>query len=80
MVSLDDVLVPVELKYCERCGGLWLRPKEDEAIYCPGCAPQMAELPQPRAKRVLVVAVDSIDELEAYLAELTGLCGEGGNA
>jgi NADH pyrophosphatase NudC (nudix superfamily) len=76
MESLDDVLVPVELKYCERCGGLWFRSKEDAEIYCPACAEQMAELPQ----RVLVVAVDSIDELEAYLAELSGMCGKGGNA
>lgn len=72
--------MPVELKYCERCGGLWFRPKEDAEIYCPACAEQMAELAQPRAKRVLVVAVDSIDELEAYLAELSGMCGKGGNA
>jgi len=30
MESLDDLVVPVELKYCERCGGLWLRPKQKE--------------------------------------------------
>jgi Zn-finger nucleic acid-binding protein len=80
MESLDDLVVPVELKYCERCGGLWLRPKEDSEIYCPGCAPKMADMPQPRQKRVLVVAVDSIDEVEACLAELAAVCGEGGNA
>jgi hypothetical protein len=48
MESFDDVLVPVELKYCERCGGLWLRPKQETEIYCPGCVPQMAELPRGR--------------------------------
>jgi hypothetical protein len=80
MESFDDVLVPVELKYCERCGGLWLRPKEETEIYCPGCVPQMAELPRGRRKRALVVAVDSIDEMEACLAELVAVCGEGGNA
>jgi len=47
MEILDDVLVPVELKYCERCGGLWFRAKdEQEEVYCPGCVPQMAELPK----------------------------------
>jgi Zn-finger nucleic acid-binding protein len=34
-----------ELKYCERCGGLWLRPVGGEQVYCVICARQMAELP-----------------------------------
>jgi len=34
-----------ELKYCERCGGLWLRPVGGGQIYCVACARQMAELP-----------------------------------
>lgn len=25
MEELDETVVPVELKYCERCGGLWFR-------------------------------------------------------
>jgi len=35
----------LELKYCERCGGLWLRPVGGEQIYCVACARGMAELP-----------------------------------
>jgi Zn-finger nucleic acid-binding protein len=27
----------IELKYCERCGGLWLRPQGADAVYCAGC-------------------------------------------
>ena len=34
-----------ELKYCERCGGLWLRPAGGEQIYCAGCGREMAKLP-----------------------------------
>jgi hypothetical protein len=34
-----------ELKYCERCGGLWLRPAGGGQVYCVACARQMAELP-----------------------------------
>ena len=68
----------VELKYCERCGGLWLR--ENDGIYCPECVPLMADMPMPRRKRVLVVAVNSVDEIEGCLAELAAVCGEGGNA
>jgi Zn-finger nucleic acid-binding protein len=34
-----------ELKYCERCGGLWLRPMGGGQVYCVGCAREMAKLP-----------------------------------
>ncbi len=34
-----------ELKYCERCGGLWLRPVGGEQVYCVVCSRQMADLP-----------------------------------
>ena len=34
-----------ELKYCERCGGLWLRPVGGGQIYCVACGREMAELP-----------------------------------
>lgn len=37
-----------ELKYCERCGGLWMRPAGDARPYCDACAPLMAE---PRTQR-----------------------------
>jgi coenzyme F420-reducing hydrogenase gamma subunit len=35
----------LELKYCERCGGLWLRPVGGQQTYCTGCARTMAEFP-----------------------------------
>jgi len=38
-------LVSLELKYCERCGGLWLRPVGGGQIYCVECGRSMAELP-----------------------------------
>ena len=34
-----------ELKYCERCGGLWLRPVSGGQIYCVACSREMSELP-----------------------------------
>ncbi|MGI9100928.1 MAG: hypothetical protein ACR2IF_00660 [Terriglobales bacterium] len=34
-----------ELKYCERCGSLWLRPCGADVIYCPACTRKIAELP-----------------------------------
>jgi len=35
----------LELKYCERCGGLWLRPTGGGQVYCVACARAMGELP-----------------------------------
>ena len=35
----------LELKYCERCGGLWLRPVGGGQIYCTVCGREMAKLP-----------------------------------
>jgi hypothetical protein len=35
----------LELKYCERCGGLRLRLQGSQAAYCEACAVKMAELP-----------------------------------
>jgi hypothetical protein len=35
----------LELKYCERCGGLWLRPVGGGQIYCAACGRAMAQMP-----------------------------------
>jgi hypothetical protein len=38
---------PLELKYCEFCGALWMRPRGSADVYCPPCAGWIkAELPQ----------------------------------
>lgn len=51
-------LVYFELKYCERCGGLWLRPEGAAGPYCPNCDAIMAALPArtPRPSRKVVPA------------------------
>lgn len=69
----------VELKYCERCGGLWLRPLGLQEIYCPTCIPLMADLPLPRRKRA-AVHTESDTLLEGRCQELFAICGEGGHA
>ena len=40
-----EELVRVELKYCEHCGGLWLRECGAGTVYCPSCAAKVADLP-----------------------------------
>jgi len=41
----------LELKYCERCGGLWVRPQGSEQVYCAPCVIKVADLPKPRHHR-----------------------------
>jgi hypothetical protein len=44
MEPLEAGSIQLELKYCERCGGLWLRPKGSDLVFCAGCARAMAGL------------------------------------
>ena len=43
-----DSYPKLELKYCERCGGLCVRPHRADTVYCASCAEAIAELPPPR--------------------------------
>lgn len=45
--AVEEEAVKLELKYCEVCGGLWLRPSGAGSVYCRVCAKRMAELPPP---------------------------------
>jgi Zn-finger nucleic acid-binding protein len=44
----ENDVVRMELKYCEHCGGLWLRPSGTERVYCESCQAKVAELPPPK--------------------------------
>jgi Zn-finger nucleic acid-binding protein len=72
----------LELKYCERCGGLWLRPVGGEQIYCRICARAMAELPPPstEVKRKMTRREDweVEEEFEGYTMAEIELDEEGG--
>ena len=56
------LLIPetLELKYCERCGGLWLRPCGAAVVYCRACTvalelgalPRAPEAAAPQTARV----------------------------
>ncbi len=52
-----EAIIHFELKYCERCGGLWLRPHGDEEVYCRSCRLRRVELgrspekPAPKRRR-----------------------------
>ena len=42
--------VRVELKYCEHCGGLWVRECGAGVVYCENCQAKVADLPIPKKK------------------------------
>jgi hypothetical protein len=58
----------VELKYCERCGGLWLRQCGIPRVYCADCVPRIAELPPPSKE---------LQTVKLPLGPLAGLLGRG---
>jgi len=37
-------VLQLELKYCERCGGLWLRVKGKQEPYCSSCAAALSDV------------------------------------
>jgi len=51
----ENEAVRVELKYCEHCGGLWLRECGAGVVYCGNCEAKVADLPIPRKKPQRVV-------------------------
>ena len=44
MKAIEAGAIQLELKYCERCGALWLRPSGSDLVFCATCALVMAGL------------------------------------
>ena len=38
-------VVELELKYCETCGGLWMREQGDDCVQCPACRKRLTLYP-----------------------------------
>lgn len=47
--DIENGHVRVELKYCEHCGGLWVR-EGGAGAYCEKCASKVADLPVPKKR------------------------------
>lgn len=62
-----EAIIHFELKYCERCGGLWLRRRETAAVYCSPCARQITEITRRRLRRQTPGGVPQIVALMACL-------------
>jgi hypothetical protein len=70
----------IELKYCEHCGGLWLRECGGGEVYCEACRPVVEELPVPKKRpgrvtlpeaRPALVDRYRIDDIDAMAARNT---------
>jgi hypothetical protein len=72
MEGFEDGCIQLELKYCERCGALWLRPKGSDLVFCASCALSMAGF-EPRS-RALELRIRSLACFES------SFWTEGGNA
>jgi len=69
--------VRVELKYCEHCGGLWVRERGTGVVYCERCQAQLEEMPKKKKKpgrvrlpvgpehKYSVVSVEDLADLDA---------------
>lgn len=64
--------IQLELKYCERCGGLWLRPRGADIVFCACCARAMARLMS------LPPAVHSREKCDETNRAQCGFWSEGG--
>ena len=73
-------IIRLELKYCERCGGLWMRTRGTADVYCPSCAVEMLDLPPARRRRKPHLLVNDRVEIKSQCEELSAVCGEWGNA
>lgn len=47
----ETELLELELKYCERCGGLWLRERGVQTPYCPPCEASLTDLALPLTRK-----------------------------
>ena len=73
-------IVRLELKYCERCGGLWMRTWGTDDVYCPSCAGEMLDLPVGRKRRRAFLPVNDRIEIKSQCEDWSTVCGERGNA
>lgn len=81
MESEDPEVIQLELKYCERCGALWLRLRGAQTIYCGPCDLEVMDLPAPR-KIPSKPRVPGNHKIEGKARSAAGpaFCGQGGTA
>lgn len=77
----DPEVIQLELKYCERCGALWLRLRGTHEIYCAPCDLEILDLPSPRrVPSKPRLPGNHKTEIKARPDGLPAFCGKGGTA
>jgi hypothetical protein len=77
----DPEVIQLELKYCERCGALWLRHCGEQQVYCAPCDLEVLDLPTPRrmTSRPRLPGNHKV-EVKRGPDDLPTFCGRGGTA
>jgi Zn-finger nucleic acid-binding protein len=74
-------VIQLELKYCERCGGLWLRRRGTAEVYCAACAGEMPEYRMVRRSKARArLPVRQSGEIRRRFDVISGFGNEGGMA
>jgi hypothetical protein len=80
-MQFDEVeIIYLELKYCERCGGLWLRPRGQQDVHCGLCVLQLSEVARSHSRRRPALRLNPRITVELENGVMVVVCGEGGNA
>jgi uncharacterized Zn finger protein (UPF0148 family) len=80
-MEIDELnIIFLELKYCERCGALWLRPRDRGDIFCASCSAHLAQLRGRYGNYNLRLALKTTISADGESREVLVMCGEGGNA
>ncbi len=80
-MEIDELnIVLLELKYCERCGGLWLRPQGCDEVLCGSCSAQLNKLHNGWGERNMRLVLKTTIQADGESREVLVMCGEGGNA
>jgi Zn-finger nucleic acid-binding protein len=80
MDSGDQQIIQLELKYCERCGGLWVRRMGCEEIYCASCAIEVVDFASAGRRRTSPRLPGNHKSEKSDGPKLVLICGERGNA
>lgn len=79
-MELEEVeVIELELKYCERCGGLWVRSQRNAQVYCRHCIQEIAMM-APATRRRANARLPANDCSKRVEADRAIVCEKGGHA
>jgi len=80
-MEIDELnVVLLDLKYYERCGGLWLRPCDCDDVLCASCAAEVTKLQSGWGEKGMRLVLKTTMQADGESREVLVICGEGGNA